>query len=487
MKAALLALVLCATALAGKTVTVGSKSFTESVVLAEILTGLVRDAGGSAVHRAELGGTQVLWKALQRGDIDAYVEYTGTIAQELLPEKKSRTENELRAELEKLGIGMTASLGFDDTYAIGMKRALAEKMGVRAISDLRRFPDLKLGLSHEFLDRAEGWPNVKKRYELPQTNVRGLQHDVAYYAIETNEIQATDLYSTDAEIAYYDLAVLADDRHVFPEYRAVVLYRRELDPAAIAAFRKLEGKIPAAKMIAMNAAAKIRKQPESRVAGDFLGETFAASASRAASVSVGERLRHSTWQHLYLVLVSLAATILVALPLGVLAARRPALGEVILAVAGILQTIPSLALLVFMIPLLGIGSKPAIVALFLYGLLPIIRNTYTGLRDIPPSLLESAEALGLPPLAKLWRVELPLASRAILAGIKTSAVITVGTATLGAIIGAGGYGEPILIGIRRDDIPMILQGAVPAAVMALAVQGLFAIVERVVIPRGLRV
>ena len=147
------------------------------------------------------------------------------------------------------------------------------------------------------------------------------------------------------------------------------------------------------------------------------------------------------------------------------------LGQVILASAGILQTIPSLALLVFMIPLLGIGGPPAVVALFLYSLLPIIRNTHAGLSDIPMAIRESAEAIGLPPAARLRRIDLPIASRSILAGIKTSAVINVGTATLGALIGAGGFGQPILTGIRLDDTALILQGAVPAAVLALPGQG----------------
>ena len=150
-----------------------------------------------------------------------------------------------------------------------------------------------------------------------------------------------------------------------------------------------------------------------------------------------------------------------------------------------IQTIPSLALLVFMIPWLGIGPSPALVALFLYSLLPIVRNTATGLRDIPASLRESAEALGLPPRARLLRIELPMASRAILAGIKTAAVINVGTATIGALIGAGGFGQPILTGIRRDDVFMILtEGAIPAAVLALAVQGAFDLAERFLVPRG---
>jgi osmoprotectant transport system permease protein len=198
--------------------------------------------------------------------------------------------------------------------------------------------------------------------------------------------------------------------------------------------------------------------------------------------AVPERTR----EHLMLVSLSLLAAILVALPLGILAARRPGLGKVVLAAVGVVQTIPSLALLVFMIPLLGIGAPPAITALFLYSLLPIVRNTHAGLVGIAPAVRDSAAALGLSRWAILWRVELPLALGTILAGIKSAAVINVGTATLGALVGAGGFGQPIFTGIRLDDFPLILQGAVPACLLALAVQGAFDLVERVLVPAPLR-
>src|SRR5690606_31746946 len=193
-----------------------------------------------------------------------------------------------------------------------------------------------------------------------------------------------------------------------------------------------------------------------------------------------------TLQHLALVGVSLSLAILLAVPLGVLAARHRRSGQGVLGLVGILQTVPSLALFVFMIPLFGIGALPAIAALFLYSLLPILRNPHAGLVGIEPSLRESAAALGLPPGVRLWRVELPLALRSILAGVKIAAVVNVGTATLGALIGAGGYGQPILTGIRLDDIGLIMQGAVPAAMLALAIQGAFELVERLMTPRGLR-
>jgi osmoprotectant transport system permease protein len=276
---------------------------------------------------------------------------------------------------------------------------------------------------------------------------------------------------------------------VFPAYEAVLLWRPGLEtsaPLAVRALKRLDGRIDGDAMRAMNARAKLDHVPESIVAGDFLASAFGL-ASTARADGLWTRLRARTWEHLSLVLISLLAAIAAAIPLGVLAAQRPRLGQVVLGVAGVVQTIPSLALLVFMIPLLGIGARPAIVALFLYSLLPIIRNTHAGLTGIAGEYRESAAALGLPWFARLRRVELPMAMPSILAGIQTSAVLNVGTATLGALIGAGGYGQPILTGIRLDDTGLILEGAVPAALLALAAQGAFELLSRVLVPRGLRI
>jgi osmoprotectant transport system permease protein len=253
----------------------------------------------------------------------------------------------------------------------------------------------------------------------------------------------------------------------------------------VRALRRLGGRIDAATMTAMNARVKLDRVPEPRVASEFLARELGVLAP-VVDETRGQRLLRTTRDHLTLVGISLSAALALALPLGILAAKRPRLGTAILGAAGVLQTVPSLALLVLMIPLLGIGPPPAIAALLLYSLLPIVRNTHSGLRAIPDPLRESAEALGLSPAARLLRVELPLASPAILAGIKTSAVINVGTATLGALIGAGGYGEPILTGIRLDDAGLLLEGAVPAALLALGVQSLFDALEHVLVPRGLR-
>ena len=475
-------------AFATEPVRVGSKAFTESVILGELATQLGNDAGTPTIHRSQLGGTRVLWEALLAGQIDIYPEYTGTIIQELIPGTSSDSAA-IEAALHQRGIGMTRPLGFNDTYALGVPETLARQLSLHTISDLREHPLLRFGFSNEFLSRKDGWPVLKQVYTLAQTNVTGLDHDLAYRAIASGSIDVVDLYSTDAEIAYYHLRVLDDDRHVFPAYEAVYLYRldlRDRAPAVLKAIARLEGTIDAPRMIEMNASSKLRKVPEASVASQFLLTQFQMKTDPQVQ-SMTAQLLSRTREHLLLVGVSLAASIIVAIPLGVLAFLWPRLGQIILAVVATIYTIPSLALLVFMIPLLGIGAWPAIVALFLYGLLPIVRNTHAGLSGIAPGLRESAIVLGLSPSARLLKIELPLASPSILAGIKTAAVINVGTATIGALIGAGGYGQPILTGIRLADNRLILLGALPAAILALMVQAGFGLLEKYIVPRGLRI
>ncbi len=470
------------TAKAGTHLVIGSKNFTEAVILGEIGAGLARQQGLQVEHRRQLGGTRILWRALENGQVDAYAEYTGTLAEELLQIPGADIAT-LRTALARRGLAMTDSIGFDNTYALGMREQRARALGIATVSDLRAHPGLRLGLSNEFMQRADGWPGLRDTYGLPQ-KPDGLDHDLAYRALASGAIDITDLYGTDAEIPYYGLRVLDDDRHYFPPYAAVYLYRADLAqraPAWVAALRGMAGRIDAATMQRLNARVKLDHEKEADVAAGWLGVDAPTASGRAA------RIWQRTREHLALVGISLGLALLVALPLGVFAARRKRLGQVVLSLTGVLQTLPSLAVFVFMIPLFGIGAKPAIAALFLYSLLPIVRNTHAGLAGIPRELRETAAAIGLPPRTRLWRIELPLALRTILAGIKIAAVINVGTATLGALIGAGGYGQPILAGIRLDDIGLILEGAVPAAVLALLVQGVFEVVERVMTPRGLRI
>ncbi|MBD3348008.1 MAG: ABC transporter permease subunit [Candidatus Eisenbacteria bacterium] len=469
-------------------VTVGSKKFTENVILGELAAHLARDEGLPAKHLRELGGTRILWNALVAGEVDVYPEYTGTIREEILHGVEIPPGATLEDVLAGYGVAMSPPLGFNNTYAIGMKRGLADSLGLSTISGLRRHPGLVIGFTNEFLDRADGWPGLQSRYGLPHEDVRGLDHDLAYRGLAAGSIDVIDMYSTDAEILYYDLVELEDDLSYFPVYEAVYLYREELArsaPGFVGRLHGLEDAVPAETMVEMNARAKLDRVAETRVAADFLAEHQGLEVETGTE-GFWARLARTTADHLTLVAISLSAAILIAVPLGIAAVRHERLGRAILGVSAVIQTIPSLALLVLMIPLMGIGGPPAILALFLYSLLPIVRNTHSGLSGIPASISDSALALGLPGGVRLRRIELPMASRSILAGIKTAAVINVGTATLGALIGAGGYGQPILTGIRLDNTQLILEGAVPAALLALLVTGLFDLLELVLVPRGLR-
>ncbi len=473
---------------------VGSKSFTESVILGEILCTLANSTGCEVEHKSELGGTQILWQALQKGDIDAYVEYSGTLSEEILQGEQLYRLEHIAERVERDGIKLTDPLGFNNTYALGMQQKRADKLGVTKISQLKSHPEFKLGFSDEFVERSDGWNGLKKRYKLPQENVRALDHSLAYRGVWTGSIDVVDLYSTDPEIVSFELQVLEDDLAYFPLYEAVVVYREALEethPQVVEAFHKLEGKIDRTTMAQLNKSSRIDRRPEALLAAEFLHAHIDANIV-VPDINSGwwqrrlSRFLSNSLEHFYLVGVSLSLAICCAIPLGIWAYKQPKWGTWILGIVGIIQTIPSMALLVFMIPLMGLGAGPAIVALFLYSLLPIVRGTHTGLSGLPTSIHESALALGLPSFARLRLIEMPLAAQSILSGIKTSAVINVGTATIGALIGAGGYGQPIITGIRLADFWLILQGAVPAAVLALLVQTAFGWAERALVPSGLR-
>lgn len=474
------------------TLLVGSKLDTEGHVLGEIARRLLENAGFTVEHKQGMGATGIVWTALSTDKITCYPEYTGTINEEILKVKTELTPQAMRTELAKFGVGMTDELGFNDTYALAMRRDKADSLHIKKISDLKSHPDLTVRPTPEFLARHDGWEPLCARYGLTMKNVSGMQHELGYPAIVHGDIDLMDAYSTDAKLAKYDLVTLEDDLGYFPKYRAVYLYRLNAPAKAIEALRKVVGKIDETAMIRMNAEAERSKDFTKAASLFFDGPTGAGQptggATKHESESLVSKTLRYTVRHLELVTKSLFLAILVGIPLGILASRRGLESQLILGVTGIIQTIPSIALLTMLIPIkgLGVGKETAIVALFLYSLLPIVRNTATGLQEIPPSLRESAAALGLEPVAQLVKIYLPMASRTILAGIKTSAIINVGTATLAAFIGAGGLGEPIVSGLALNDNATVLQGAIPAAVLALLVQFLFDILDRVLIPKGLR-
>jgi len=496
-------------ALAGEPLRIGSKRFTESYLLAEVLAQTVRadDPSAAVELRQGLGNTAIVHAALKAGSIDVYPEYLGTIEREILGHPATGAPlAQLQAELRHLGLAIGVPLGFNNGYALAMRSAQARELGIASLSDLRAHPALRFGLSNEFLGRADGWPGLSKRYGLPQSPT-GLDHGLAYRALADGQIALTDVYTTDAQIAALDLKVLADDARFFPRYDAVLLYRIDLPrrhPRAWAALQTLEGRIDERAMIAMNARAEMDKQPFDVIARDFLagagpggGASAAASATLAASPSssasasssaapspsaragfwarlAGPDLGRLTLQHLTLVLGSVGLAALAGVPLAVALHPWPRWRESLLAVCALLQTVPSLAMLALLIWALNrIGPVPALVALTLYALLPVLRNCTVGLSEVPEGLTTAARALGLTRGQVLREVQLPLALPVMLAGLRTATSLSVGTATMAAFIGAGGYGERIVTGLALNDQTLLLAGALPAAALALLLEGAF--------------
>ncbi len=363
-------------------------------------------------------------------------------------------------------------------------RSARRRWAFAALSDLAQHPALKLGLSQEFIGRADGWPGLKAAYALPFATPTGLDHGLAYEAMAAGRIDVMDIYTTDAKIERFQLRALEDDRKFFPRYDAVLLYRLDVPqrfPGAWAKLQKLQGRIDERTMIRLNAAAELQGRSFAEAAALLDSGLSSENNTQRTFTSVlfGPDFWRLTGEHLVLVFVSLAASIVAGIPLGILSHKVRAMTQVVLGAVGVIQTIPSLALFAFLIALLGtIGTVPALIALFLYALLPIVRNTHAGLEAVGRGMRQAALALGLSAGQRLQLVEIPLALPSILAGIKTSAVINVGTATIAAFVGAGGYGERIVSGLALNDNATLLAGAIPAAALALAVQGAFELGER---------
>ncbi|MES2103675.1 MAG: glycine betaine ABC transporter substrate-binding protein [Pseudomonadota bacterium] len=466
---------------------VGSKRFTESYILGEILTQAA--APYAAVeHRQGLGNTAIVFEALKAGAIDIYPEYMGTIDREILKHDQPASLQAIQRELAAMGLGVAIRFGFNNTYALAMRAADSKRLAVSDIAGLARHAELKIGLSHEFLGRSDGWAGLARQYGLTQ-QARGLDHGIAYEALRNAQIDVIDIYSTDAKIKQLGLQVLDDNAAYFPRYDAVVLYRLDIAqrfPAAWRAMQGLEGHINENQMIAMNAAAELENKSFSDVARGYLARLGAAAVKERAEGAgeatpktfwrslFGEDLGRLTRQHIFLVVCSVLLAMLVGIPLGVAAAYSRRLRYPLMAIVGVTQTIPSLALLAILIPIFGqIGTVPALMALFLYALLPIVSNSCAGVEQVPTGLRMAATALGMGVKDRIMQIELPLALPVILAGVKTAAVISVGTATIAAFIGAGGYGERIAVGLALNDYDMLLAGAIPSAVLAMLTQGLF--------------
>ncbi len=468
-----------------KPIVVGSKADREGHLLGEIFAQVLEDAGFTVERRLGLGQTIITYQGLAEGELDVYPEYTGTLAHAILNLDSVPPLDKLDALSRERGLRVLKPLGFNNTYAVSMRREQAESLGIRTIGDLADHPELSIAMSHEFIKRSDGWPGLADAYALPQVP-RGIEHGIAYQALRESKIDATDAYSTEGDIQRFDFVLLDDDQGYFPEYLAVPFVNAALPEKAVAALDQLAGSLDEDSMQALNAEVSTEEQSFAQVASRFIQEQGITTEQREVSGAKWDKLGTNLIEHLQLTLSALLLACLVGLPLSLLVYRNPKVSRVVLYVTGLLQTIPSIALLALMIPLFGIGVVPAVIALFVYSLLPIIRAAITALLTVDPLLVKVARGMGLTRREQLRHVILPLATPNLLTGIKTAAIINIGTATLAAFIGAGGLGEPIVTGLSLNDYDLVLYGAIPAALLAICAELLFELFERMVIPAHMR-
>jgi len=483
---AILVCLISSTSLYSQTISIGAKNFNEGYLLSEILAQLFESNGFEVERNYNLGGTLICFEALKNREIDVYPEYTGTISEQILQSDMNLTLADLRVRMEKrFGLEISEPYGFNNTYALAVTKNTAKKCGLKNISDLQNHPELRFAFSYEFLKRKDGWQNLATAYQLPQSPV-GIEHGLSYQAIAQQNVDLIDIYSTDGEIPRYDLQLLEDDLGFFPKYMAVALYSSELDLEVKKLLTKLHNSIDENDMQKLNARVVFEQESYEQVARSFLVSAHLIANAQTKVRNSYLEILNKTLVHLKLTGIALFAAILLAIPLGIVIYHYSAAAKPILYFTGLLQTIPSIALLALMIPLFGIGVLPAIIALLLYALLPILRNTATALFSIDPLLKKVATGIGLTKWQRLKLVEIPLAIPTIFAGIKTAAVISIGTATLAAFIGAGGLGEFIVTGLALNNTTMILKGAIPAAILAILVEFLFEMIEKMFVPKHLQ-
>ncbi len=478
-------------------VVVASKPFGESFLLAEMFAQLLESRDINVIRKPGLGATEVAFSALRSNAIDVYPEYIGTGLIAILKDSVIKNPAAAFAHVstrfeQQFGARWLPPLGFENTYAIAVRPEVASRFHLRTLSDLaRESARLSAGLTSDFIGRPDGLAGLSKAYGLRFRDVKPLAPALKYQALAQGGVDVIDGYSTDGLLAKYNLVTLEDDQHFFPPYDAAALVSPRIAkerPDVVAALTLLSGRLDVAHMREWNRRIEVDQESIANVAKDALAFTLgtvAVGAPRSGEsgtrINVA-RIARLTREHLTLVALALIAAAFIGIPLGLALERTPRLSEATLGVFAAIETIPSIALLAFMIPLFGVGTLPALVALFLYAIYPIARSTYAGVHNADHDAVQSAAALGATPAQQLRWVRLPLAAPVIMSGVRTAAVITVGAATLAAFIGAGGLGEPIVEGLALADSKLVLTGAIPAALLALAVDGVLALVERRVRP-----
>jgi len=480
----LLVLILASGRVEAESIVIGSKNFTENYILSEISAQLLEHHGFDVQRRQGMNGTKVVFEALRTRAIDLYPEYSGTITEVILFRPELSGVDEIQAVLAEQQLSILPPLGFNNSYAIAVRQKLSSDLGIHSISDLKAHADLRVALPHEFLQRRDGWPGLKARYGLDHA-ANGIEHALAYEAMRQNQIDVTAAYSTDGELIRSKLVLLEDDLQYFPRYLATFLTHDGLPERAREILETLSGRIDDRRMQELNLSALDPDISIVEVASRFLNEEGLTPGGLGGPTVVSQLIRN-TQRHLKLTGIALLMAVLAGVGIAVSVYRHPALSNAFLSISGLLQTVPSIALLALLIPLVGIGQTPAIIALFLYSLLPIARSTITALLAIPHGYRQVAAAMGMTRRQELRYVFLPLAMPHVIAGVRTAAVICIGTATLAAFIGAGGLGDPIVTGLALTDTSLILQGAIPAAFLAILTEIFFGGIERLLVVPHMR-
>ena len=500
MRLLILALVipLSMTLAAQTTLVVGSKGFTESRILAEMIAVHVQNELPEITveHRSNLGGTQIVYGALQAGEIDLYPEYTGTLwyvqnQRSDAPQTALQAFSETAASADKEQLRLLPPFGFNNTYGLLVNTKIAEELGLETISDLAsKGGHLRMATSHEFGERLDGWQALKLRYGL-SNSISFNEHELLYAAINNGSIDVMEVYTTDGKLLHIDGVVLRDDKNFFPPYHASPLVRLDTlqaIPGLAETLTELTWRINDDQMQCLNATAdasgNYRQVAEQYLAGELCATALTQSIDVQQQVDDSfpfDELWRAFVEHTLLTLVVVLAALFIGVPLGITAHYVPRAEQAIFTVINAVQTIPALALFaVFVLtPGLGLGADTAAVAMLLYSLLPIVRNTFTGLQEIDENLIETGTGLGMSPWQLLTWVQIPLVLPFILAGIRTAAVLCVGLATIAAFVGAGGLGDFILTGLQLAKPEMIIGGALPAMALALALdQGLHRVYQR---------
>lgn len=484
---------------------IASKRFTESYILAELIANSIKDKAQLQVQiKQGLGSTGIVFNALKEGEIDLYPEYWGTLTQEILKTESKQSIAQINLMLLPMGLKAGYFLGFNNTYALAISSSLAKRLNIHSISDLQAHPNLRMGLSQEFLARQDGWAGLAKAYDLNAFKPSGLEHGLGYQAIESNQIDVMDAYSTDPLLANGKMELLKDDKQYFSSYQALLLYRIstvESNPKILIALNSLTNSLSEQTMQSLNEGVEVERESPAFVAKSYYSssnsidnalpgpktlkdnQSNSASPLRPFTSFINSFLTYDflrlTYQHCILVFASLLCAVFLGIPIGVWVYAKPVSGRYVLGVMGVVQTIPALALLSFLILLVhSIGFLPAFIALLLYALLPIIESTHSGLQLVDPAVKEASKALGAGFWIQLIKIELPLCRPSIFSGIQVAAVWTTGTATIAAFVGAGGYGERIAQGLSTNNTELMLEGAVPAALFSLIMRVLISSIGR---------